>query len=256
MEVIGPAGAPAVLLLHGFLGSRRDWAPLAASLARTHRCLLVDLPGHGETGAPADQALWGSAACVAALAALLGAHGGGSVVGYSLGGRLALELLADWPGVLDRGVLISSGPGIPGEQERARRRSDDEARARRLESQGLDAFLDEWYRLSLFASLREHPRFPEVLARRRRGDARLLARSLRSMGAGTQRPLWSALPALRAPLLLLAGERDPKYADIAFDAVARCPRAEAVVVRGRGHALVEEDPEAVEREVRGFLAAG
>ena len=58
------------------------------------------------------------------------------------------------------------------------------------------------------------------------------------------------------PLLLLAGEFDPKFTDLAFAAVARCPDAEAVVLRGRGHALVEEDPEAVAREIAGFLAAG
>ena len=55
------------------------------------------------------------------------------------------------------------------------------------------------------------------------------------------------------PLLFLAGERDQKFTDIAFDAVARCPSAEAMVVRGRGHALIEEDPDAVAREIAGFL---
>ena len=73
------------------------------------------------------------------------------------------------------------------------------------------------------------------------------------MGTGSQRPLWRDLPGLATPLLLLAGERDPKFTDIAFDTVARCPRGEAVVLRGRGHALVEEDPEAVAREVEGFF---
>ena len=73
------------------------------------------------------------------------------------------------------------------------------------------------------------------------------------MGTGSQRSLWGDLPGLRTPLLFLAGERDIKFTTLAFDAVALCPRAEAVVLRGRGHALVEEDPEAVARETRGFL---
>ncbi len=253
LEATGPEGGPAVLLLHGFLGSRRDWRPVAAALAPAYRCLAVDLPGHGATCDPGDAALWTPDGCVAALAALLAAHGGGAVIGYSFGGRLALQLAVDHPGVVRRAVLVSSTPGVAGECARGQRRNQDEGAARRLEGQGLEAFLDEWYRLPLFAALREHPRFPEVLARRRENDPRLLARSVRAMGTGTQRSLWGDLPGLRTPLLLLAGERDAKYTDIAFDVAARCPAAEAVVVRGRGHALVEEDPEAVVREVAGFL---
>jgi 2-succinyl-6-hydroxy-2,4-cyclohexadiene-1-carboxylate synthase len=255
-EESGPPDAPAVLLLHGFLGSRRDWDPVVAPLSRTHRCLAVDLPGHGETGAPVDESLWTPAGCVAALAALAEAHGGGAIAGYSLGGRLALQLAIDHPRAVKRAVILSGTPGIAGECGRGQRRNADEGLARRLEREGLDAFLEEWYRLPLFAALREHARFADVLERRRRNDPKLLARSLRTMGTGTQRSLWADLPALRVPLLLLAGERDEKFTDIAFDMAARCPKAEAVIVRGRGHALVEEDPEAVAREIAGFLAAG
>jgi len=253
-QTTGPPDAPAVLLLHGFMGSRRDWDPVIAALCATHRCIAVDLPGHGGTGAPADEALWTPQGCVAALAAILAAAGGGGVIGYSLGGRLALELAVEHPQVVARAVLVSASPGIVADEARSERRSEDEQRALRLETQGIDAFLEQWYRLPLFASLREHPRFPEVLARRRLNDPRLLARSLRSMGTGSQRSLWDALTGLQAPLLLLAGELDDKYAQLAFEAVALCPHAEAVILRGRGHALVEEDPGAVSDEASAFLA--
>jgi 2-succinyl-6-hydroxy-2,4-cyclohexadiene-1-carboxylate synthase len=252
----GPATAPAVMFLHGFMGSRRDWATVTAELARTRRCISVDLPGHGATGAPADEALWTPAGCTSALADLLAAAGGGDLVGYSLGGRLALQLAIEHPGVVARAVLVSASPGIAGEPSRQARRDEDERRARRLETQGLEPFLADWYRLPLFAPLGEHPGFPAVLERRRRNDPRLLARSLRTMGSASQRSLWDDLCRLRTPLLFLAGERDPKFTTLAFDAVARCPRAEAVVIRGRGHALVEEDPGAVAREIEGFLGAG
>lgn len=252
-EVTGPAVAPALLLIHGFLGSRRDWDPVVAALSGSHRCVAVDLPGHGETGAPAEETLWSPAGCVASLAAIVEAQGGGAVAGYSLGGRLALQLAVEHPGLVTSAVIVSATPGIADEEERRARRAADEERARRLETAGLDAFLDEWYRLQLFVPLREHPAFPDVLSRRRRNDPRLLARALRALGTGSQRFLGGELPGLRTPLLLLAGERDPKFTDIAFEVVARCPAAEAVVVRGRGHALVEEDPEAVAREIAGYL---
>jgi len=262
----GPPAAPTVLLLHGFMGSARDWAPVAGALAATRRCVAVDLPGHGGTGDPDDgsrtaparprPSLWTPEGCVGALAELLAAAGGGSVVGYSLGGRLALQLAVEHPGLVRRAVIVSSSPGIADEAARQARRAEDECRARRLETLGLEPFLDEWYRQPLFAPLREHPGFPEVLARRRRNDPRLLARSLRTMGTGTQRSLWDDLPGLRTPLLFLAGERDAKFTALAFDAVARCARAEAVIVRGRGHALVEEIPAAVADEAAAFLGGG
>ena len=252
-EESGAPTAPAVLLLHGFMGSRLDWSPVAEALARTRRCIAVDLPGHGATGAPEDESLWTPGVCVAALAALLDRSGGGSVVGYSLGGRLALQLAVEHPGAVNRAVILSASPGIATECGRAQRRNSDEGLARRLETQGVERFLEDWYGLPLFAALREHPRFPEVLERRRRNDPRLLARSLRTMGAGSQRSLWGDLDGLRTPLLFLAGERDAKFTALALEAVALCRRAEAVVLRGRGHALVEEDPVAVTRETEAFL---
>jgi 2-succinyl-6-hydroxy-2,4-cyclohexadiene-1-carboxylate synthase len=254
-EERGLPTAPTVLLLHGFMGSRLDWLPVAEVLSRTHRCLAVDLPGHGATAAPGDEALWTPAGCVAALAALLAQSGGGSVVGYSLGGRLALQLAVEHPGLVSRAVIVSASPGIADEPARLARRAEDERRARRLETQGLEPFLDDWYRQPLFAPLREHPGYAAVLERRRRNEPRLLARSLRSMGTGSQRSLWGDLDGLRAPLLFLAGERDSKFAALAFDAVALCRQGEAVILRGRGHALVEEDPEAVATETEGFLGA-
>ena len=253
LEESGPQAAPVVLFLHGFMGSRRDWAPVTAEFVRTHRCIAVDLPGHGETGDPDEKSLWAPAGCIAALAGILAAVGGGSVVGYSLGGRLALQLAAERPDLVARAVIVSASPGIPDEPARRARRDEDEHRARRLETLGLEPFLDDWYRQPLFTPLREHPCFPEVLQRRRRNEPRLLARSLREMGTGSQRSLWGDLPGLRLPLLFLAGERDAKFTTLAFDTVALCPKGEAVVLRGRGHALVEEDPEAVARETQGFL---
>jgi 2-succinyl-6-hydroxy-2,4-cyclohexadiene-1-carboxylate synthase len=199
------------------------------------------------------ESLWTPDGCVAEIAGILAAAGGGSVVGYSLGGRLALQLAVEHPNLVARAVIVSASPGIADEGARRARRGEDELRACRLEKQGLETFLDDWYRQPLFASLREHPRFLEVLERRRRNDPRLLARSLRTMGTGRQRSLWGDLDGLRTPLLFLAGERDPKFTALALDAVALCRHAEAAILRGRGHALVEEDPEAVVRETLRFL---
>jgi len=256
--VAGPPGAPALLLVHGFLGSRRDWEPVVAALAGTARCIAVDLPGHGATGDPGDDALWSLPGCADRLARLLGevAPGGAVVAGYSLGGRVALHLATRHPSRLRAAAIISASPGLADPVGRAARRGDDERLARRLEGEGLAAFLEGWYDAPLFAPLRERPGFAGVLARRRGNDAALLARSLRTMGLGAQEPLQRALPALGLPLLFLAGERDPKFAAIARDAAAACPAGEARVLAGAGHALVEEEPGEVAAALAGLLARG
>lgn len=256
-ELGGPAQGPLLLLLHGFLGSRRDWAPVAARLSGPFRTLACDLPGHGETADPGEASLWTMAGCAAELARLLRAAGGGpaAVLGYSLGGRLALQLAVEHPAQVAAAVLISASPGLEDPQARAARRADDEALALRLEESGLDSFLDEWYRLPLFAALRGRRSFPEVLERRRANVPRLLARSLRGMGLGCQRSLWEELPGLRAPLLALAGGRDPKFAGIARAMAETCPGAEARIIPGCGHALLEENPAAVAQLAAAFLEA-
>jgi 2-succinyl-6-hydroxy-2,4-cyclohexadiene-1-carboxylate synthase len=251
----GPPGAPVVVLLHGFLGSSADWDATVRLLAPRLRTLAVDLPGHGETAEPGEDDVWSMEGCAAAVAGLLDSHGvaRAAVAGYSLGGRVALHLAVRHPERVSRLVLLSASPGLADEAALAARREEDERRAARLEREGLEAFLADWYRQPLFAGLPGRPRFPDLLARRRRNDPLLLARSLRRMGLGAQRPLHGELGRLRMPLLILAGERDPKFVAIAGETAAACPGAEVRVLPGCSHALVEEAPEAVARELLRFL---
>ena len=74
------------------------------------------------------------------------------VVGYSMGARLALQLVIDHPAAVRSLVLESPSAGIADAEERARRRAADERLADRLEEPGLDAFVDAWESQPLFAS--------------------------------------------------------------------------------------------------------
>lgn len=243
---------PAVLLLHGFTGTGASLDTLALALREAGwRTIAPDLLGHGASDAPPDPARHDVALQAADLAAILRLRDAvpAAIVGYSFGGRIALRLALDSPGLVSSLVLIGSGAGIADPAERARRRAVDEDLARSLERDGVAAFVDRWEALPLFASeeslpagLRERRR-QERLAQRPAG----LAASIRGAGQGTQEPLHDRLGTLQPPTLLIAGSIDTLAMARARAVAASAPpgRATILVVDGAGHAAHLAAPDLV-----------
>src|SRR5687767_10279287 len=94
VELAG-TGQP-LLLLHGFTGSTETWAPVRQRLAAGRQIVAIDLIGHGRSDAPAEWTRYGFERCVADLVAVLDTLGIArtDLIGYSLGGRVALHLAA------------------------------------------------------------------------------------------------------------------------------------------------------------------
>jgi len=246
-----------LLLLHGFTGSVAAWAELVARLASHCRIIAVDLIGHGLSDAPADPARYRMERCVADLLALLDALeiAQTNVLGYSMGGRVALQLAAAAPARVGALVLESSSPGLADPAERQARIAADEALADSIERDGLAAFVERWKRLPLFASQAVLP--AEIRARlhaqRMRNNPQGLANSLRGMGAGRQSSLWDRLPQLHIPTLLITGELDQKYCVIAEQIAQALPNARKVGVPNAGHTVHLEQPDIFAATVLEFL---
>ncbi|MCB9743445.1 MAG: 2-succinyl-6-hydroxy-2,4-cyclohexadiene-1-carboxylate synthase [Alphaproteobacteria bacterium] len=242
-----PGAAPGLLALHGFTGSGQDFAPFAEALGR--RVLAPDLPGHGAAAAsPATLA-----ASLHALRPLL--DEAPVLLGYSLGGRLALHLALERPP--EALVLIGASPGLETEAARAARRDADEALAIEITEKGIPAFAQAWARVPIIATQARIPEpwRSEMAARRLLNTPSGLAASLRGLGTGALPSLWDRLGALHCPTLLLVGEEDLKFRDIAARMAARLPRAEQVLIPGAGHCAHLEQPRASARAVADFLAA-
>lgn len=245
---------PAVMMLHGYTGTGRSMGALSRALEFAHETLLPDLPGHGRSAAAAGH---GFEQCLDDLVATLrgAGHDRAHWLGYSMGARLALGCALRHPECVESLVLIAGRAGIEDPGERAARRAADEALAERVESIGVEAFLEEWLAQPMFATLAR--RGPAFMATERRAraahDARGLAASLRALGPGAQPPLFEELPTLRVPVLLIAGALDERFVAIARDLAARLPRAELCVIEDAGHAVHLEQPESVRRLVREFL---
>ena len=216
--------------------------------------VAVDLPGHGADVGRADPAGFTLEVTLERIddAVEEGAH----LAGYSMGGRLALHHALSRPGSVRRLVLESASPGLEGEEARRERRAADEALARRIVQRGVEAFVDEWEALSLFATRRGLPRSVRDLhrARKLQNDPRSLAASLRGMGTGVLPSLWDRLEELSVPTLLLVGEEDAKFVEIARRMEERIPDARTAVVPGAGHTVHLERPAAWLDAVVGFLS--
>jgi 2-succinyl-6-hydroxy-2,4-cyclohexadiene-1-carboxylate synthase len=242
---------PRLVLVHGFTQTPTSWDQVADALGRRFEVLRVELAGHG-TACTAPDRRPGS---FAAAAAAIGDEGGraAAYVGYSLGGRLCLRLALDRPDLMGSLVLVGASPGIADADERAARRDADERLAVELEQDGTERFLDGWLAQPLFHGTTPPP---AELAARRANRADGLAWALRTLGTGAQEPLWDRLPAVEVPVLLVAGERDAKFRDVADRMRASIgPRARTAVVPDAGHAVLLDQPAALADLIARFVTA-
>lgn len=222
-----------LVFLHGFTQTGRSWDPVACKLADRYETHTVDVPGHGASGSLRID--------LPAAADWLAEIGGSATyVGYSMGGRLALHLAFAHPALVERLVLVSSTAGIADEAARATRRLEDERRADEIERDGVEAFLERWLALPLFAGL---PPDGAGLDERLANTTAGLASSLRLAGAGAQASLWDRLATLTMPVLLVAGDLDTKFVGIAEQMAAAIPTATLAIVAGAGHVVHVERPD-------------
>jgi len=216
-----------VLALHGFTGSTATMWALVRPLTETRRVAVVDLPGHGRS-ITNDSHAFGFEHTVDAVAAAIDRHhlGPAHVVGYSMGGRVALGLAVRHPGHVASLSLIGASPGLSDPVERAARRRSDNELADDLLEDGLTAFVDRWMASPLFAS--QVRLGADVLAdartQRLANDPDGLAGSLRGAGTGAQPSYWHDLAGIAAPVLLVVGDEDPKFRAIAMRMAAGLAR--------------------------------
>ena len=247
-----------VVLLHGFTGSSGNWRGLMEHLAADYRVIAVDILGHGKTAVfphPHRYTMPHAAADLAALLQLLNAtpcH----LLGYSMGGRLALYFAVHYPHLLRSLILESGSPGLATAAEREARTASDNALADRIEREGVPAFVDYWENIGLFASQKrlETAVCAQLRQQRLQNNPLGLANSLRGMGTGQQPSLWDDLPRLALPTLLIAGELDSKYVAIGRQMAAQLPQTQFVNVTDAGHTVHLERPEQFAALVGDWLA--
>ncbi|KAB2090362.1 hypothetical protein ES319_A03G118500v1 [Gossypium barbadense] len=263
-----------ILFLHGFLGTNEEWVPIMHAISGSARCISVDLPGHGATkikNCGDDKAALRSLLSIEIIADLLlkliehVTPDEVTLVGYSMGARIALYMALKFSDKIEGAVILSGSPGLEDAVARKIRRAKDDSKARSIVTHGLQLFLNTWYSGGLWKSLRSHPYFNHIVVRRSvHDDLQGLAKVLSGLSPGRQPSLWEDLKHCKVPLMLVVGEKDEKFKRVAQkmwheighdrdDAVSKLHQM--VVVPSCGHAVHLENPLPIIRLVRQFMTS-
>jgi len=231
--------APTVVLLHGFTNTGASWEPVLAALGERYRAIAPDIRGHGSASRARPLTLDAVIGDVAVLT-----QDRFTLVGYSLGGRIALHAALALRRRVERLVLIGASPGIADPAQRAARRAADERLAAEIEAATIEEFATRWAATPVLEG-----QSPEVKAAahadRLRSTPAGLAAALRGLGTGALPSLWERLGEL------IVGERDEKFRAIGQRMARELSRVELVVVADIGHAVHLEAPERITAQLIG-----
>lgn len=235
------------LLLHGFMGSRHDFDQLISALPGT--VLAIDLLGFGASAPEVTRVeRFTMANQIADLQAILIAYDWGKVhvFGYSMGGRLALGFAIAHPEQVTSLILESATAGLPTAADRAARRQADAAKAAHIR-QDFPSFVTAWETLPLFASQQQLPAHQQQQMRQQRLQQRPenVAQSLIGMGTGAQPNFWPKLAEVTVKTLLIVGEKDVKFNQLADKMLQQLPNAQKAVIADAGHNVHFEQPNQV-----------
>jgi 2-succinyl-6-hydroxy-2,4-cyclohexadiene-1-carboxylate synthase len=238
--------------LHGAVGMAADWRGFAKNLAgagigsravdlwRFLDCCPMPLTDFGKTlnAEASGEVFRGS---------------GRALLGYSMGGRMALHALLEKDHPWQAAVIVSAHPGLELEQDRAARRSADTEWATRALTGNWQEFLTSWNAQSILANapLRDPQTSGSLIMRRRE-----IARSFVDWSLGAQAPLWDRLGEISIPVLWIAGENDAKFLTFANRAVSLMPAATLATAPGAGHRVPWEADSWFAGQVARFLKLG
>lgn len=231
------ADLPCLVWLHGFLGSGQEWRVFHEAFADWPQ-LYVDLPGHGGS---ADITADGFAAVDNLLRKTLVSYNIPEywLVGYSLGGRVAMYHACKGENAGLRGLIVEGGhPGLADGDARQNRQASDHAWAQRFFQAPLREVLADWYQQPVFGSLTNDER-SELIKLRCQNNAASLAVMLEATSLSAQPDLRACLQKLRVPFHYVCGERDEK-----FRAVAESLRLAPTLIPAAGHNAHRENPAA------------
>ena len=236
-----------IVALHGFLGDGLDFQPLIALTKAHFRWVTIDLLGHGASDSPRELEFYDLnhqssqlQTCIRELQ--LGRF---TLLGYSMGGRLALQYAIRNPDFLEHLVLIGTSAGIACESARVERKKQDAAWANLIQEQGVAEFLSAWNQQPLIATQQKYlspSLYQELQKRRRQNNWAGIINSLLGFGVGVMPSCSEQLGSLELPVTMFTGVEDKKFRAIAKEMLGKIKSARHIEIPDAGHAPHLENP--------------
>ena len=241
-----------LLAIHGFTEIDLSWSEVLKDLQIPVEGYV--LPGHGYKPCPEGTSHESVAEIIHQR---FGEREPFDLLGYSMGGRVALQFALAYPQLVRRLILVSCRPGIKDDAKRERRKIEDEGLAMMLEENGIGQFVAWWENnpalkpaIPFSRSTTEH-----IRSRRLNQDPMGLAGCLRALGQGSSPSLWNRLDELEMPCLAIAGEADETYVDEMGEMVESLANGKLAIIGESGHAVHRECRDTMVNVIRGFLAS-
>ena len=189
-----------MVAFHGFMGVGADFTPFTAACGLDIQA--PDLIGHGafQCTEPSQYSLDSQLAYWSERIPK-----GSVLIGYSMGGRLALQFACHYPKHLSGLVLIGATPGLQDDTARINRQKWDHETAERIRELGVERFYNEWQKMPIIATQQqiENDIKLDMRAHRLAQSVEGLANSITYFGTGTMPDCWGTLSSLKLPTLLM-----------------------------------------------------
>ncbi len=246
-----------LILLHGFTGSSEDWIFLINELDERIYPIAVDLPGHGKNEISKDPKDYNIDFIVDIIDSIIEEFYFPQVVllGYSMGGRIAESYTIQNMSKVKAMVLESTTPGIKDESERNARYRSDLDLAELIIIEGVEKFVNYWMELPLFESLknRQVEEYQKIISRKLKNNPIGLSNSLKGFSTGKMENMWNSLIDLHHPILLITGQLDNKYSEIAREMKKQLPNSTHIILENSGHNTHLEKPKEFIKLINNFI---
>ncbi len=235
-----------VLFLHGFTGCAEDWFPVFEQMPNKYNYIAMDIVGHGKSDVPGNVTNYNIESIVSQIKYVKDHLTPNKIflLGYSMGGRIALSYATIYPDDLKGLILESASAGIKNDEERKKRYEDDLKLAEFIETHTLEEFIEMWSDQELFNTQRRfsNDKLKKIKKKKAAGSKIGYANSLKGFSTGIMPPVHDKLKKIPLKVLLITGDLDSKFTGINARLAKRFFKAKHKIVRNSGHTTHLEEP--------------
>ena len=235
-----------ILFLHGFTGCAEDWFPVFEQIPDKYNCLALDIIGHGKSDAPGSSMHYSIDSIMSQIKYVKDHLTQNKIflLGYSMGGRIALTYASMYPEDVKGLILEASSAGIKNDEERQKRYEEDLKLAEFIEIHTMEEFIEMWHDQEIFNTQRRfsNDKLKKIKKKKASGSKTGYANILKGFSTGKMPPVHDKLKKIPLKVLLITGDLDTKFTGINARLAKRFFKAKHKIVRNSGHNTHLEEP--------------